>query len=328
MLEQAHWRALGTNAHLLVLDGDLASARTRVEMVLSDVDAAYSRFRPDSELIQLQAAPGRLTRVSPLLWDAIAIAMRVARETDGAVDPTIGRAMRIVGYDDDFSVVAGRTAPIHVELAPVPGWRAIGLDSRTRSVRVPRGVELDLGSTGKALASDLAAAAAFGAAPDGGVLVSLGGDIATAGRAPDGGWRILASEDSETPADADGEVVAIARGAVATSSTTVRRWHASDGVVRHHIIDPSTGAPVDSPWRTVSVVADTCVAANAAATATIVLGERGRDWLEAQARPARLVAADGRVARIGGWPEPSSEPEAAEWPGPDAEMAAAAGSGR
>jgi thiamine biosynthesis lipoprotein len=176
---------------------------------------------------------------------------------------------------------------------------------------------LDLGSTGKALASDLAVTAARAAAPSGGVLVSLGGDIATSGRAPEGGWRILASEDSATSVEAGGEVIAIESGAVATSSTTVRRWHSSDGVVRHHLIDPSTGGPVVTPWRTVSVVAETCVAANAAATATIVLGERGLAWLEATGLAARLVGEDGRVTRIGGWPEPriaeaSALPAAAE----------------
>jgi thiamine biosynthesis lipoprotein len=276
---------------------------------LDDVDAAYSRFRRDSELTRLQAAAGQWTPVSRLLWNAISVALRAARDTDGAVDPTIGRAMRVVGYDDDFANLARRGATadgamIHVELAPVPGWRAIGLDARTRSVRVPAGVELDFGSTGKALASDLAIAVAFAAAPGGGVLVSLGGDIATAGRAPEGGWRILASEDSETPAESAGEVIAIESGALATSSTTVRRWRSGDGIVRHHLIDPSTGGPVVSPWRTVSVVADTCVAANTAATATIVLGQRGLSWLEARALPARLVGEDGRVTRIGGWPEP------------------------
>jgi thiamine biosynthesis lipoprotein len=309
MLEQADWRALGTNAHLFVLDGDLGAARARVDRVIEDVDAAYSRFRRDSDLMRLQAAAGQWTPVSRLLWDAISVALRAARDTDGAVDPTIGRAMRIVGYDDDFANLARRGVAadgpvIHVELAPVPGWRAIGLDAQTRSVRVPARVELDFGSTGKALASDLAAAAAYAAAPGGGVLVSLGGDIATAGRTPEGGWRILASEDSETAADSAGEVVAIAGGAVATSSTTVRRWRSGDGIVRHHLIDPWTGGPVVSRWRTVSVVADTCVAANTAATATIVLGERGLSWLEARALPARLVDEDGRVTRIGGWPEP------------------------
>ncbi len=304
MLERAAWRALGTNAHLLVLDGDLVAARAIVDRVVAEVDAAYSRFRPDSELMRFQASGRRESRVSPLLWQAITTAMRAARDTDGAVDPTIGRAMRVIGYDDDFARVAARSATIRVELAPVPGWQAVHLDARSRTVRVPAGVELDLGSTGKALASDLAVAAAMVAAPGGGVLVSLGGDIATAGRAPDDGWRILASEDSETPADGPGEVVAIEAGAIATSSTTVRRWRSDDGVVLHHLIDPLTGAPVIGPWRTVSVVADTCVAANTAATAAIVLGQRGLRWLEMRRVPARLVGEDGRLARIGGWPEP------------------------
>jgi thiamine biosynthesis lipoprotein len=308
LLEEAGWRALGTSAYLFVLDGDLARARAAVERLLESVDLAYSRFRIDSELMRLQASPGHPRRVSPLLWQAITTAIAVARETDGAVDPTIGRAMRIIGYDDDFSRVAGRTAPIHVELGPVPGWQAIGLDERARTVRIPSGVELDLGSSGKALASDMAAEAARTAAPDGGVLVSLGGDIATSGRAPAGGWRILASEDSETPADAEGEVVAIQGGAMATSSTTVRRWRAGDGTYAHHLVDPRTGGPVEGPWRTVTVAADTCVAANAWATAAIVLGERGLGRLEDLGLTARLVGVDGRVVRIGGWPEPVTAP--------------------
>jgi FAD:protein FMN transferase len=306
VLEQADWRALGTNAHLLVLDGDLATARAAVEQLLDEVDLAYSRFRPDSELMRLQAEP-RGGRVGPLLWQAITTALAVARDTDGAVDPTIGRAMRIIGYDDDFGRIAARDAPIHVELGPVPGWQVVHLDAATRTVRIPRGVELDLGSSGKALACDLAAAAARAAAPESGVLVSLGGDIATSGRAPDGGWRILASEDSETPADAAGEVVAIQAGAVATSSTTVRRWRAGDGVYRHHLIDPRTGGPVAGPWRTATVVADTCVLANAAATEAIVLGDPGLARLQHRGLAARLVGEHGRIVRIGGWPEPLTD---------------------
>lgn len=307
MLDQAHWRALGTNAHLLVLDGDLPAARATVDRLLDGVDRTYSRFRDDSELSRLQAEAGHWTTVSPLLWQAITTAIAVARDTDGAVDPTVGRAMRVIGYDRDFSMIGTGTAvptTFEVRLAPVPGWRAIGLHADERRVRIPPGVELDLGSSGKALAVDLAVRAAAAAAPNGGALVSLGGDLATAGRAPDGGWRILADEDSETPPDAAGEVVAIRAGALATSGVTVRRWHGADGVERHHLLDPTTGAPVDGPWRTVTVVADTCVAANAASTAAIVKGDDALDWLTRQGRPARLVATDGFVVRVGGWPEP------------------------
>jgi thiamine biosynthesis lipoprotein len=91
---------------------------------------------------------------------------------------------------------------------------------------------------------------------------------------------------------------------MATSGVTVRRWHGADGIERHHLVDPTTGAPVEGPWRTVTVVADTCVAANAASTAAIVKGDDALAWLARQARPVRLVSMDGQVVRIGGWPEP------------------------
>jgi len=73
----------------------------------------------------------------------------------------------------------------------------------------------------------------------------------------------------------------------------------------HHLIDPRTGGPVDSPWRTASVVAATCVDANTAAIAAVVMGTRAIAWLEAARLPARLVAVDGTVTRLNGWPEPA-----------------------
>ena len=306
LIGQADWRALGTGVRLLVLHGDLAAARSAVERVLDDVDLAYSRFRPDSELIAVNAAAGRTVRLGPLLARALQGSIAAARRTGGAVDPTVGRALRVVGYDADFGLLAGTTRPLELRVAPVPGWSAMAFDPDARTLRVPPGVELDLGSTGKGLAADLAAAAAFKATgADCGVLVSLGGDIATAGRVPDGGWRILLAEDSNAPSDLEGEVIAIQRGAVATSSTTVRRWGISEGVTVHHIIDPRTGLPADTPWRTATIVAATCEEANAASTAAIVLGRAAPAWIEAARLPARLVANDGSIVRLAGWPDPS-----------------------
>jgi FAD:protein FMN transferase len=302
------WRALGTGVRLVVADGDLDVAQAAVETVLDSVDRAYSRFRDDSEIVALNARAGAPVIVSPLLADAIAAGLHAAQVSGGAVDPTVGRAMRAIGYDADFDRVRNPAGPIELRLEPIPGWRSVDFSAARREVRVRRGVELDLGSTGKALASDLAASAALaairrGSGPGrGGVLVSLGGDMAVGGTPPDGGWRILIAEDSETPADAEGEVVAIQTGAIATSSTTVRRWQRGERTL-HHLIDPRTGGPVDSPWRTASVVAATCVAANTAATAAIVLGAGATAWLEAAGLPARLVALDGSVARLNGWPE-------------------------
>ena len=299
------WKALGTSVHVLATDaGELVTATTAVSEVLDEVDIAYSRFRDDSELSRLNAGPGRPVRVSPLLAMAIDAAQRAARLTDGAVDPTIGHAIRVAGYDDDFSRVADHGHPVNLRAWRVPGWQAIRFDRRSRTVLVPAGVELDLGSTGKALAADLAARAALAAAGAGGVLVGLGGDIATAGTPPSGGWRIHIAEDSRVAPDADGEVICVPAGGVATSSTTVRRWTRGTAVL-HHIIDPQTSLPATGPFRTVTVVAATCLDANIASTAAIVRGEAAIDWLLSWRLPARLVENDGTIHYIGRWPDPS-----------------------
>jgi thiamine biosynthesis lipoprotein len=310
------WKALGTSVHVVATDADeLGRATTAVREVLEDVDTAYSRFREDSELSRLNASPGRTVRVSPLLATAIDAAQRAARLTDGAVDPTIGHAIRVAGYDDDFSRVAARDphpalpqrgteTELKLRAWHVPGWQAIRFDRRSRTILLPPGVELDLGSTGKALAADLAARAALAAAGAGGVLVSLGGDIATAGTPPSGGWRIHLAEDSREKPDGDGEVICLPAGGVATSSTTVRRW-TRGAVVLHHIIDPQTSLPTTGPFRTVTVAAATCLDANIASTAAIVRGATAIDWLMSCGLPARLVENDGTIHYIGRWPDPS-----------------------
>jgi FAD:protein FMN transferase len=295
-------RALGGSLRLVVTDPrSLLAAKAAVDDVIEAIDRAASRFREDSELSRLNAAPEREVVVSPLLGQAIAAGLRAARLTAGAVDPTVGTAIRLVGYDSDFAQVIRDGGPLHVRATRVPGWQAIRFDAATRRVWIPRGVEIDLGATAKALASDLAASSALEAIADGGILVSLGGDIAVAGEPPPGGWPVQVSEDSGAPVDESEETVTINDGGLATSSTTVRRW-TRGGVALHHIIDPSTGLPANGPWRTATVAAATCVDANIASTATIVMGRDALPWLERHGLAARLVDQDGRVERTSSWP--------------------------
>jgi FAD:protein FMN transferase len=294
----ATWGALGTSATVVVGDPDaLAPAREAVERELAAIDAACSRFRADSELVRLNAAAGRPTRTSPLLFEALEVALGAARTTGGAVDPTIGVALERAGYDRDLAEVA----PDGPALRPVraPGWRTVRLDPHTRTVMFPSEVRLDLGAVAKALAADRAAAAAHSAAKTG-VLISLGGDIAVAGQPPGGGWAIALADDHA--AATSGPVVAIETGGLATSSTTVRRWRRGGHDV-HHILDPRTGASCRVVWRTVTVAAHSCVAANTASTAAIVLGSVAPRWLAGRRLPARLVSAGGGVLAVGGWRE-------------------------
>lgn len=299
-------RALGGSVRVVVTDaGSLDAARAAVDGVLAAIDAAASRFRDDSELSRLNSRPDRTVKASPLLADAISAALRGAEVTGGAVDPTVGSAMRLAGYDGDFASVPQHGQPLHLVAERVPGWKTVRFDRRSRAVTVPRGVELDLGATAKALASDLGAQAAAAVLSGGGVLVSLGGDIAVAGEAPPGGWRVQVSEDSGAPIADGEETIAITSGGIATSSTTVRRWSRGE-VELHHIIDPATGLPAESCWRTATVAAATCVDANIASTAAIVMGEGAVGWLERHRIAARLVDRRGRVRRVAGWPDPAN----------------------
>jgi thiamine biosynthesis lipoprotein len=299
-------RALGTSMRLVVTRPDeLAAAKNAADRVIKAIDDAASRFRADSELSRVNREPGRQIHISALLAQALAAGLKGARLTNGAVDPTVGTAVRLAGYDRDFASILADGPPIHLSVK-VPGWQAIQFDEAARTVSIPPGVEIDLGATAKALAADLAAAAAHEAMGSGGVLVSLGGDIAVAGDPPAEGWAVQTSEDSNARIDDDEETISIQAGGIATSSTTVRRW-TRGGIVLHHIIDPATGLPAAGPWRTASVVAGTCVDANIAATAAIVMGESAIEWLTAKGLPARLVDRDGIVHRVSGWPAPSPQ---------------------
>jgi thiamine biosynthesis lipoprotein len=309
----ASWEAIGTTALVRVDDPALLSrAREILAEELDAIDRAASRFRPDSELERVNAQAGAFTRIGPLLHEAIAVALRAATVTGGAVDPTLGQALRIAGYDRDWASLEHPAEPVGegpgagsvprpvLRITRAGGWMEVRLSDDPPGVVIPIGMRLDLGATAKALCADRAArriATDTGA----GVLVSLGGDIAVGGRVPDGGWAIHVTDDHRSGLDAPGQTVAIHGGGLATSSTTTRRWRHRDQTL-HHILDPATGAPAGGPWRTVSVTAGTCVDANTASTAAIVLGEAAAEWLTGRDLAARLVAHDGDVVVVGGWP--------------------------
>ncbi|MQY21060.1 FAD:protein FMN transferase [Nocardia macrotermitis] len=294
----ADWEVWSTRARLVVTDpAQLVAAQRTMREYLDAADRACSRFRDDSELNGLTARHGRPAVVGPLLAEYLRAALAVAEQTAGDVDPTVGAALVRLGYDRDFGLLAGTDtpAPPQVVIARRPDYRAILLHQQT--VTVPREVRLDLGATAKAVAADRCAdliAERFGC----GVLVSLGGDIATAGSAPEGGWQI---EVRDGPNEPGCRISLPAGAAMATSSTIRRRWKRGGHLV-HHIVDPRTGVAAETVWRTVSVAADTCLTANAAATAAIVRGHDALGPLRRSGLPARLVDRGGRVGTVGAWP--------------------------
>ena len=294
--------AIGTDVRVAVWPPrNLARSLSAVDAELAQLDRQASRFRGDSEISRIQRSPDRAHRVSRGLGEALRVALAAARWTRGRVDPTVGGALSALGYDRDFASVDADSWPGAVPPArgPVPGWRLVALDGAL--LRLPAGVCLDLGATAKGLGADRAASAAQRACGRGGVLVSLGGDIAVAGQPPAGGWPVAVADSSRADGAPPGQVIRLGAGAVATSSVTCRQWR-RDGLQLHHIVDPRTGYPATGPWRTVSVAAPSCAVANAAATAAIVAGHEARAWLVATRLPARLVSHEGTVRLLGGWP--------------------------
>jgi thiamine biosynthesis lipoprotein ApbE len=298
------WPVWGTSAQLVVTDpACLDVARSVVEAVLADVDLAVSRFRPDSELSRLNESGGAWQDVSPLLMRALRVAIDAAEWTGGLVDPTVGAALVDLGYDRTFSLLPADGDPVPVRVRTAPGWHRVELDDDALRVRVTPGTLVDLGATAKGLAADLAADAAADDAGCG-VLVSLGGDISVAGPAPTNGWAIAVTDltNLSLPAEEDAaQVIVIHSGGLATSSTNARRWRRG-GFELHHLIDPRSGLPASGPWRTVSVTASTCVLANTASTAAVIVGDAAPEWLRTRGFHARLIREDGSVVYVGGWP--------------------------
>jgi FAD:protein FMN transferase len=296
------FHAIGTTATVVVQqDVDAGPAARVLATELASIDVACSRFRQDSELQLLHASAGRTVGVSALLFEALSVACVGAELTGGAVDPTVGNAIAALGYDADLHEVRARPPGPPRALGRVAGYHHVQLNARDRTVRIPRGVSLDLGSSAKALAADRAVARIadrIGA----GALVSLGGDVAVAGAPPPGGWPIGIARQSSTPLEEVDQVVAIADGGLASSGTSARTWTSGDREV-HHIIDPRSGECVEPYWSVVSATGSSCVEANLVTTAAIVWGERALDELARFGQSMRLVRFDGKVFSLHGWPE-------------------------
>jgi thiamine biosynthesis lipoprotein len=265
--------------------------------ILADVDRTCSRFREDSDLSRANRHAGTWVEVDPVLVAAVTTAREAARQTDGLVNPLLGRPLQQLGYDRDFGrlhevedeVVTPRTPPA------VDAWQEIGLDP-DGAIRIPAGTALDLGATGKAWAADLIAESVAGDLGIGANL-SLGGDVAI-GYDDGEPWPI---SFVTRPGDPPDVTVTLDRGGLATSTTRVRRW-TRRGVQVHHLLDPRTGLSASTPWSTVTATGPTATAANTATTAAVVLGPEAPRWLADHGVSARLVAEDGTVRTTGSWP--------------------------
>jgi FAD:protein FMN transferase len=244
-----------------------AARAVDVQALFDERDRRFSRFIPSSELNRVNACPFGATLVSEELASMLLLSLDAARATGGLVTPAVGGALIAAGYDRDFSLLP--RSGVTPQPAAVPSLDSLVL--RGRMLLRTEAVILDLNGVVKGRTVDDALALL------GDGWVSAGGDIATSVPVVVG-----------LPA---GGAITLERGGLATSSVAQRRWAGG----AHHLIDPATGAPSRSPWREVTVAAETCLAADVAAKAALLLGVGGPSWLDCRGLAGRFVDHARRV---------------------------------
>jgi thiamine biosynthesis lipoprotein len=289
-MQRLEFRAMGCHM-AAVLDADRHTASLNAVPAWFEAwEQTFSRFRPDSELNQINQRAGQWTRVSAALWDVMHLALVAARWTDGLYSPTILNALEAAGYDRTFDAITASAKPITPQ--PDGQWRSIQRQSLKRSICLPSEVRLDLSGIVKGWAADRGAKKLGLHGP---ALIDAGGDVAVSGPRADGSpWPIGVLNPFQP--DQPFETLKIDRGGVATSGKDYRRW-LRDGQWQHHLIDPRTGLPAQTNVLSATVIAPTAYEAEIAAKVIAISGsEEGLAWLEEQPDYAAvIVREDGRA---------------------------------
>jgi thiamine biosynthesis lipoprotein len=309
-MQKIEFRAMGCQMSAFVdHEGhDAAQALAKVPGWFETWEQSLSRFRPTSELNQINARSGQTVTVSPILFQAVSAALEAARWSGGLVSPTLLQPILDAGYDrsfeqlqtpparakDDLSTLALKTSTLAMDVPPLTagGWQEIRLDQTHQTVTLPPGVKLDLGGTAKGWAAQQAVERLKAYGP---VLVDAGGDIAVSGPRMDGSLWPVEIADPLGIQESLG-ILNLGTCGVATSGVDFHRWF-QNGVWKHHIIDPRTGEPADTDLMSVTVVASNVLHAETAAKQVLILGSQaGLDWLtDSLDLTAVLALQDGRV---------------------------------
>jgi FAD:protein FMN transferase len=296
---ETRFRAMGTDAHVIVVGGSaqlLERARARID----DLEARWSRFLPDSELSRLNAAGGQPVIVASVTFELITRAVDGWRQTRGRFDPTVLPALVAAGYDRSFETVERDAFEPAPPSAPAPGCAELSLDPIVRSVTFPPGVALDLGGIGKGFTADIVSAELLQGGATG-ACVNVGGDLRVRGTPPDRAWIVAVKDEPGTTPERAPLCVALADGAVATTSSRRRAWRRA-GRRQHHVIDPATGRPVHAPPTSATVVAADAWQAEVLAKAAFVAGSpsEAERLLEPMGATGLLVDAAGAVKQLSG----------------------------
>ncbi len=277
MLYRIDFRAMGCGM-IAMLDGasdEASDLLAQVPTWFEEWEDIFSRFRPGSELNQLNLSAGVPFQVSEALWDVFQVALDAEIDSSGLVRATVLSALTSAGYDRSFESMPSEVVFRSPWDMPA-SMLEIDHDFINRTICLPAGVNLDFGGIAKGWAAEKAAQRLAVLGP---ALVSAGGDISITDVMISGKlWPV--SVDAPFTQDGSITTLILAGCGVATSGTDYRRWKIG-GSWGHHIIDPRTGFSAATDVVIVTVVAPDAVQAEMAAKSALILGSRkGLKWIE------------------------------------------------
>lgn len=279
---------MGTSYHITVANSKLsrsltASLHAEIDERLARINKLMSTYDPESELSRFNKS--KSTAAFPVSEETAMVvraALRFSDETDGAFDITVGPLVNLWGFGPDKRNAAVPTrAEISSALKNV-GFRYLSVGKGPSLKKDVPGLQADLSAIAKGYGVDAVAELLAGKGFTD-YMVEIGGEVVVRGSNPDGEpWRIGVDRptDHAVPGRKLSAVAPLTNAAVATSGN-YRNFFRKDGVRYSHFIDPRTGRPVTNTLASASVIAPTCMQADAAATAVMVLGpKKGKAWIE------------------------------------------------
>jgi thiamine biosynthesis lipoprotein len=260
---------------MLAAEGESAIAGMyAAKTFIDECEQRFSRFLPASELSELNRSAGAWFQASNDLMEMLQLSLKYHLETNGIFDPSILSDLKHIGYDRSMDEIRsnGVNIPAHVpSRTPRPAFNEISFDLANSRVRLPRGMEIDLGGIAKGWIVEKAAQFLHQYVDVCGV--SAGGDMLFIGQPSDGmDWDVYL-EDPRSPSQTLAQLH-LAEGALTTSSVMKRTWSQGEKV-RHHLIDPRTGEPAQTDWLSVTVISSSVIEAEVYAKAILIVGEKG-----------------------------------------------------
>ncbi|MFN8441697.1 MAG: FAD:protein FMN transferase [Caldilineaceae bacterium] len=294
-MAQIEFRAMNCQMLAVVDAPDGDALLVQVPQWFEQWEQSFSRFRPISELSQLNRQSGRWVHVSPELFALIEAARWASAFSEGLVSPLILNALEQSGYDRSFEQIdsnIGQNKGQAQNQTLLTDWRTVKVDAIHHKICLPSGARLDFGGIAKGWCAEQAAQRLSQLGP---ALVDAGGDMAMAGQRSEP-WPIAIA--SPLVPDEELDLLLIDEGGVATSGRDYRRWR-HNGVWQHHILDPRSGQPAQTDVLSATVVAPKMLSAECAAKVVMILGSRaGMQWIEMQLDLAALVVLEnGEILR-------------------------------